>query len=455
MCSEPLITLEGAGKAYALYAKPEDRLKQMVFGGRRTFYREFWALHPTDLVIRAGETWGIIGRNGSGKSTMLQMICGNLAPTAGRITVRGKVAALLELGAGFNPDFTGRENVYVNGALAGYDRDEMDARMDRILGFADIGEFVDQPVKTYSSGMFVRLAFSCAINVDPDILVIDEALAVGDARFQLKCHRRLDELKSSGATILFVSHAIETVKSLCSSAIVLDQGRTIYTGDAKVAAIKYKELLFPEQTSTDDTVPSATDGNPSGDESSGSKAPKPLDPTGEHRSHDLIVVPSEVGTATFGAGGASIGRIAIAGLDPPNILVGGRAIVIDAEFRWDKDLVGRLIDEEGYDPNITLGISLANAKGNYLFGCNGFDSGLRVDCLSRNAERFRFSFTVPHLIDDVYFLTAAIALGSQAKHAQLAWYDCFIELRCETVDRTVYGLFAIDYALESVGEDAR
>lgn len=248
MSSDAVITLEGAGKAYSLFSRPEDRLKQMLLGRFRTYYREFWALKPTDLQIRAGETWGIVGRNGSGKSTMLQMICGNLSPTAGRITVRGRIAALLELGAGFNPDFSGRENVYINGALAGFDRAQVDDRLDRILTFADIGVFIDQPVKTYSSGMFARLAFAVAINIDPDILVVDEALAVGDEAFQRKCFARMEQIKDTGATILFVSHSSQAVTQFCDHALLLHQGESIFIGRPKATVSFYQKLAAAPET---------------------------------------------------------------------------------------------------------------------------------------------------------------------------------------------------------------
>jgi lipopolysaccharide transport system ATP-binding protein len=243
MSSEVVVRAQGAGKAYAMFARPEHRLKQMLFGRWRTYYQQFWALRGIDLEIRQGETWGIIGRNGSGKSTLLQMICGNLSPTVGTLTVSGRIAALLELGAGFNPEFTGRENVYINGVIAGYDRDAVDARMDNILAFADIGAFIDQPVKTYSSGMFARLAFAVAISVDPDILIVDEALAVGDEAFQRKCFARMERIKSDGATILFVSHATSTVVDLCDHAILLHQGEHLYTGRPKRTVAWYQKLM--------------------------------------------------------------------------------------------------------------------------------------------------------------------------------------------------------------------
>ena len=242
MSSDVVIRAEGAGKAYAIFDRPEHRLKQMLFGRRRRYYTHFWALQATNLEIRRGETWGIIGRNGSGKSTLLQMICGNVSPTTGTVSVRGKIAALLELGAGFNPEFTGRENVYINGTIAGYGRRDIDERLDQILAFADIGEFVDQPVKTYSSGMFARLAFAIAINVDPDILIVDEALAVGDEAFQRKCFARMERIKADGATILFVSHATSTVVDLCDHAVLLHRGERLMTGQPKAVVGWYQKL---------------------------------------------------------------------------------------------------------------------------------------------------------------------------------------------------------------------
>ncbi|WP_295431755.1 ABC transporter ATP-binding protein [uncultured Thiodictyon sp.] len=243
MSSEVVVRAESAGKAYAMFQRPEHRLKQMLFGRWRTYYEQFWALKAIDLEIRQGETWGIIGRNGSGKSTLLQMICGNLNPTVGTVTVSGRIAALLELGAGFNPEFTGRENVYTNGIIAGYDRAAVDERMDGILAFADIGPFIDQAVKTYSSGMFARLAFAVAISVDPDLLIVDEALAVGDEAFQRKCFARMERIKGDGATILFVSHATATVVDLCDHAILLHQGEHLYTGRPKGTVAWYQKLM--------------------------------------------------------------------------------------------------------------------------------------------------------------------------------------------------------------------
>ncbi|MHC4337027.1 MAG: ABC transporter ATP-binding protein [Planctomycetota bacterium] len=244
MSSEIAIRAYGLGKCYAIFNRPEDRLKQMLSFGRRKYYREFWALKDVSFDVKKGEAVGVIGRNGSGKSTLLQIICGTLSPTAGIVETNGRVAALLELGAGFNREFTGLENVYMNGAVLGLSHDEIDARLDQIVAFADIGDFFKQPIKTYSSGMVVRLAFAVAINVNPQILVVDEALAVGDAAFQRKCFRQIEELTASGVTLFFVSHDTETVKKLCGDAIYLGAGVVRALGRAKDICTEYERDLF-------------------------------------------------------------------------------------------------------------------------------------------------------------------------------------------------------------------
>jgi lipopolysaccharide transport system ATP-binding protein len=210
----------------------------------RSWFKEFWALRDVGFEVRKGETVGIVGRNGSGKSTLLQMICGTLNPTAGAVTVRGRIAALLELGAGFNPEFTGRENVRLSGLLYGLSERELNARFGAICDFAEIGDFIDRPVKTYSSGMYVRLAFSVAINVSPDVLVVDEALSVGDEAFQRKCFARIDRIRKGGATVLFVSHAAGTVTELCNRALLLDRGELLTQGSPKYVVSRYQKILY-------------------------------------------------------------------------------------------------------------------------------------------------------------------------------------------------------------------
>jgi lipopolysaccharide transport system ATP-binding protein len=245
------IELSHVSKRFAMFAKPEDRLKQMVVPRlqrlvRATpgkYFREFGAVNDVSLTVRRGETVGIIGRNGSGKSTLLQLIVGTLTPTSGNLNVHGRIAALLELGAGFNPEFTGRENVYVNGAILGCSREEMDEKFEAIAAFANIGEFIERPVKTYSSGMFVRLAFAVATAVEPDILVVDEALSVGDEAFQRKCFARIEAIKERGGTILFVSHSAQTIVQLCDRAVLMEAGEKILEGEPKLVVGHYQRLV--------------------------------------------------------------------------------------------------------------------------------------------------------------------------------------------------------------------
>lgn len=246
------ISVKNLSKCYPVYNTPRDRLKQFVLPrirgtigkSAKQYFQEFWALRDVSFEIGRGETVGIIGRNGSGKSTLLQMICGTLTPSNGEIKTNGRIAALLELGSGFNPEFSGRENVYMNAAILGLSNAEIDERFDSITDFAEIGAFIDQPVKTYSSGMMVRLAFSVAINVDPEILIVDEALSVGDELFQRKCFSRIEAIRKSGATILFVSHSGGQIVELCDRAILLDGGEKIAIGRPKQIVARYQKLLY-------------------------------------------------------------------------------------------------------------------------------------------------------------------------------------------------------------------
>ena len=264
--SDIAISAQHLSKCYQIYDAPRDRLKQFVAPrlqrllGRlpKQYFREFWALRDISFEVKKGETVGIVGRNGSGKSTLLQIICGTLAPTGGSIKTIGRIAALLELGSGFNPEFTGRENVYMNGAVLGLSKGEVDDKFDDIAAFADIGQFIDQPVKTYSSGMAVRLAFAVQAQVDPDILIVDEALSVGDARFQAKCFARLKQLKENGTSILLVTHSTEQVVTHCSYAILLNNGVQIETGEPRRVVNRYLDLLFGKEKRPTDTAPAQT-----------------------------------------------------------------------------------------------------------------------------------------------------------------------------------------------------
>lgn len=256
MSSElPVIEVEALSKSYYIYDSPRDRLKQFVLPAARrglglaakTYYAEFHALDDVSFHVGRGETVGIIGRNGSGKSTLLQMVCGTLSPTAGQVITRGRIAALLELGSGFNPEFTGRENVYLNAAILGLSPSEIDARYGDIARFADIGKFIDQPIKTYSSGMVVRLAFSTAIHVDPDILIVDEALSVGDVAFQQKCLNRIRQMQRTGVSILLVTHSANALVEYCDRGVYLRKGRLVMDGPCRDVVRAYADDLVAEE----------------------------------------------------------------------------------------------------------------------------------------------------------------------------------------------------------------
>lgn len=241
--SEIAISLKKISKCFQRYARPADRLRELLFPGK-SLAQKFWALRDLDLEVPKGQTLGIVGRNGSGKSTLLQIIAATLTPTTGTVEVQGRISALLELGSGFNPEFTGRQNVFFNGQLLGLSRREIESKFDDIASFADIGDFLEQPVKTYSSGMFVRLAFAVATSAEPDILIVDEALSVGDEAFQRKCFARIQDIRDRGGTILFVSHAAATIVELCDRAILLDGGELLLQGSPKYVVSKYQELIY-------------------------------------------------------------------------------------------------------------------------------------------------------------------------------------------------------------------
>lgn len=247
MSSDISIKVENLSKCYHIYDKPSDRLLQMLSPVRKQYYKEFWALRDLSFEVKRGESIGILGRNGSGKSTLLQMICGTLNPTTGSVQTFGRIAALLELGSGFNPDFTGRENIFLNGTILGLTQKEIEDRFDAIAAFADIGDHLNQPVKTYSSGMLVRLAFAVQVQVTPDILIVDEALAVGDALFQKRCFQQIEKLISDGTTLLFVSHDQESVRTLTHRALLLHKGVRKMWGKSSDVVLEYRRMLHEDE----------------------------------------------------------------------------------------------------------------------------------------------------------------------------------------------------------------
>ena len=412
------IQVRNISKCYQIYDKPHDRLKQSIYPrlqklmGRRPqqYHRNFWALKDVSFEIRRGETVGIIGRNGSGKSTLLQIICGTLSPTSGTVALNGRVAALLELGSGFNPDFTGRENVYMNGMLLGLTPQEVDARFDEIAAFADIGAFIDQPVKTYSSGMFVRLAFAVIAHADADILVIDEALAVGDAFFTQKCMRFIRRFQQNGGTIIFVSHDMAAVTSICQSAVMLFPGaaREVVTGPAETLCKNYLNQLYDDPARLQRVVSQGHDSDATETADfaliEGSAAEQNVYAVSEFRSD----------AEAFGLGGAVIidagfydddgKRLAtVAGGDLVQFVISARAkqrIAHPALGLMIKDRLGQYVYTEGTDHAFReYGLMLEAGEG--------------VDAI--------FRFIMPTLIRGVYTMNVAIAEGLGHDHVQHHW----------------------------------
>lgn len=334
MSSDSAISIRNLSKCYHIYDKPEDRLKQSLWRGRKTFFREFWALRDVSFEVGKGQTVGIVGRNGSGKSTLLQLIVGTLTPSAGEVAINGRIAALLELGSGFNPDFTGRENVFMNGAILGLNHDEVERRFDDIAAFADIGDFIEQPAKTYSSGMLMRLAFAVAVNVEPDILIIDEALSVGDEMFQRKCFARIQSIQEAGASILFVSHSAQAVIELCQSAVLIDQGELLMVGKPKAVVAQYHRLIYAADAKRDTMRAALRQScqNPATAVESGSDKTKPA-----ASFYDPSLVPASM--VSYEMRGAHIGspHIALANGTPVNLLSSGEeySFCYSVEFAAD------------------------------------------------------------------------------------------------------------------------
>jgi lipopolysaccharide transport system ATP-binding protein len=450
MCSDVAITVKGLGKSYRIYERPADRLKQTLAAKlhralgtlRRTasrppvYFREFWALQDVSFDIRRGETVGIIGRNGSGKSTLLQLICGTLTPSQGELEVHGRVAALLELGAGFNPEFTGRENVYMNGTILGLSKEQIDARYEDIVAFADIGEFIDQPVKTYSSGMFVRLAFAVIAHVDADILIIDEALAVGDAVFTQKCMRFLRRFKESG-TVLFVSHDISAVVNLCQRAIWLDKGHLKMAGTAKAVCEAYQQSVFEEQhgpSAISQSRSASGQEAPSDDRRSGAASiPASASAPAALAIEQFHFDPDRPG---FGAGGIVITDVGL--LDsqelPLNRLVEGlETVIVSVRCRAKQDVEGPIV-----------GFYIKDRLGQTLFGENTYQTRLMNPLSLKKGQSFvsRFAFTMPILPTGDYSICAAVAEGTQQEPVQHHWiHDALIfKVHASTVQCGLMGI---------------
>jgi lipopolysaccharide transport system ATP-binding protein len=409
------VSARGLGKCYRLYNNPKDKLKEVFCFGKRIFHREFWALRDISVDVRRRETLGIVGRNGSGKSTLLQILCGTLSPTQGEVRISGRVAALLELGAGFNPEFTGRENVFMNGMILGLSREEVAERYEDISTFADIGQFMDQPVKTYSSGMYVRLAFAIAAHVDADILVIDEALAVGDAFFGQKCMRYLRGFKEYG-TLIFVSHDTGAVVNLCDRAILLENGTVKAEGTAKEVCEFYLESLYAGIHSVDGIhrKTSERDATASARRAAVQDQRLKYINLSPYRN-DIEVFSFNENASSFGKGDAHITEVLL--LDgeteaPLKWIVGGEKV----------RLVIRCVTGVPIRSPI-VGFCLRDRLGQVIFGDNTYLT-YRSNPLSFDTGKCfeaRFSFHVPILPAGDYSFLVSLAEGSQEEHVQHHW----------------------------------
>lgn len=422
-------------KCYQVYAQPHDRLKQAVLPrlqrlarvDPRRYYNEFWALRGVGFNVRRGQTVGIIGRNGSGKSTLLQIICGTMAPTAGRVEVNGRVAALLELGSGFNPEFTGRENVYLYGGVLGLSRAQVDARFEAIATFADIGAFIDQPVKTYSSGMVVRLAFAVIAHVDADILIIDEALAVGDAVFTQKCMRFLRAFKQHG-TILFVSHDAGSVLNLCDHAIWLHAGQVRLAGDAPTVCNAYLE--FTAQEVYGDLVKvRALQATKAVDRGDVPVLPEDGAPT---RVQLFDNIAHSEGWETGAARITGVSLLAADG-EPQAAFVGGERVVLRVRAQADAPLASPII-----------GFFVKDRLGQSLFGEHTYTYRPGMAVAGGGALEAEFVFRLPLLPNGTYAMTVSIADGAPHDHVQHHWLHDAVLIHVAS-DHMRYGLVGIPF----------
>jgi lipopolysaccharide transport system ATP-binding protein len=397
-----VISARGLGKCYHIYDRPIARLWQILFGRWRRFHRKFWALRGVDLDIRRGETVGIIGKNGSGKSTFLQVVAGTSSATEGGLRVNGRVAALLELGSGFDMEFSGRENVFMNAALLGLSRDEIVERFPRMEAFADLGDFIDQPVRTYSSGMVVRLAFAVAINTDPDILIIDEALAVGDEAFQRKCYARLEGLKKDGTTILFVSHSPSSIVELCDRGVLIDAGERLLTGHPKTVVQHYQRLLYalPEEKERIRGEIRAMDGSVKAFE----VAPENDTPAGQPAVKETMQTRDRYDPGMVAASAVELPRRGACIVDPHlENLSGERVNVLQAGgdyvYVYDVEFTGQC-------RQVIFGMLLKSVSGIELFGMASHARGDAIAVVEPGARiRVRFRFAT-QLRPGAYFLNA-------------------------------------------------
>ena len=400
MNSNTAIKVENLTKIYHLYDKPQDRLKEALNPFKKSYHNDFYALNDVSFEIKKGETVGIIGKNGAGKSTLLKIITGVLTPTSGNMEVNGKIASLLELGAGFNPEMTGLENIYLNGTLMGFTHEEMETKIDTILEFADIGEFIHQQVKTYSSGMFARLAFSVAINVEPDILIVDEALSVGDMRFQQKCIRKMEQFGLEGKTILFVSHDIGIINKFCNKAILLDNASILLQGETDIVTNKYFLLMSYDTQiqSTEELEEVVTLGN------------KDVNMNVNWQSIDESF-------SSFGRKSIVITDVSLYSIDRnqySTMFIPKEHVIFSVKYKAYENVEFPVF---GFIVRDRLGMDITGA--NSFIYCDS-----KVENFNKSDIKvMKFTFQMPYLMIGKYSISPAVAMGDQVEHEQLHWVD--------------------------------
>ena len=427
----PILEVDGVDKNYLVYQRPFDRLKQMFSWGRRQYYQEVRALSDVSFTLRRGEALGVLGRNGAGKSTLLQLVAGTVAPSRGDIRVNGRISALLELGSGFNLEFTGRENVFLNGAILGIGEEEMRARYDEIVAFADIGAFIDRPVKTYSSGMFVRLAFSVATAVEPDLLIVDEALSVGDIVFTQRCATRIRQMREKGTSLLFVSHDLESVKRICDQAIVLEDGKMVREGEA--AAVTHWYLAraigdpLEEASHTAEADATSSDAARSGD------AGRRVSASSDVSSGSAAAGDDDFPWLRHGDGNARIVHTEV--LDEDG--VAGKRFNLDStvtfrfDVRYDIDL-----DTTG------LGFYLRDRLGTDVVGVNTFQEFVAVGPV-KAGEVVRYEFKLPLRVRPGAYGVSPAAAYNQEEMRFLDWIHnvLVIQVVDPRPDHMVFGIY--------------
>jgi lipopolysaccharide transport system ATP-binding protein len=427
-----VVKAENLSKVYRLYDNPKDRFKEALNPFRKKYHRDFYALRDVSFDIEKGETVGIIGRNGSGKSTLLKIITGVLTPTSGTSAARGRVAALLELGAGFNPELTGRENIFFSGTLTGYSREEIHLKFPEIAAFADIGDFMDQPVKTYSSGMYMRLAFAIAAHIEADVLLIDETLAVGDAAFVQKCMRFLRGFQERG-TLLFVSHDPGAVINLCQRAIWLDQGKVKEMGMAKDVCEAYLDAIFATQQGPHDARLAGTAAG--ANKGAKSQGPPRASKTGSTQGANIEVFPFDPSGKGFGKGGMEIVEVRLLSEKGVTLswMSGGELVTLLIRVKVLHDIHGAIV-----------GFYVKDRLGQNLFGQNTHGRGLSEPIIAKAGQMIeaRFIFYLPLLPGGDYSVCAAVAEGTIYQHVQHHWMHDAIFFKVHSSDIR-YGLIGI------------